>query len=170
LFRLDPWFLQRFLFRDLCHPRSQLSSTILVHRAFFSDSYPVEEVRKFESLMPEYEGIVWPLGMMFRFVDVRKVLESIVGWKDDKNWRILVIAGEKDRLNSVSLMERMAAMYRAALETCWSGKGDARRDVRRRDGQDGVGFSVIKGSEHHVQNDLHWEECAEQALAFVNQL
>jgi hypothetical protein len=23
---------------------------------------------------------------------------------------------------------------------------------------------------NHVQNDLHWEECAEQVLAFVNQL
>jgi pimeloyl-ACP methyl ester carboxylesterase len=120
--------------------------------------------------MPEYESTIWPLGMMFKFVDVRKVLESIVGWKDDKSWRVLVIAGEKDRLMGVSLMERMAAMYRAALQTCWWGVGDTTRDVRRGDGQEGVGFSVIKGSGHHVQNDLHWEECAEQVLAFVNRL
>jgi hypothetical protein len=70
----------------------------------------------------------------------------------------------------VSLMERMGAMYRTALEACWSGMANTKRDVRRGDEQGGVGFSVVKGSGHHVQNDLHWEECAEQVLAFVNQL
>ena len=44
-----------------------------------SGSHPVEEVQEFEALMPEYEGIIWSFGMMFRFVDVRNILDGIIG-------------------------------------------------------------------------------------------
>lgn len=91
-FKLDPWFAPRFWFRDLGHLRSPLSSTSLVHGAFFSPEYLVAEVKKFENLMPEYESLVWPMGMMFAFVNVRNVLKSIVGWKDEGQRRVLVIA------------------------------------------------------------------------------
>jgi hypothetical protein len=44
----------------------------------------VTEVKKFEVLMPEYESVVWPLAMIFSFVNVSNVLKSIVGWKNEK--------------------------------------------------------------------------------------
>jgi len=61
-FKLDPWSLPRVL-KDFYHPRSPLSSTQLVHNAFFSKPFPTDEVRKFESDMPEYEwwGDLWML-------------------------------------------------------------------------------------------------------------
>lgn len=111
-FKLDPWFFPRFYFLDLWHPRSPLSSMSLVHKAFFSPEFPVAEVKKFEMLMPEYESLVCPLGMMFSFVNVGNVLRYVVGWKDGRQERILVIAGEKDTLMGVHLMQRMAADYR----------------------------------------------------------
>jgi hypothetical protein len=72
----------------------------------------VAEVKKFRNLIPEYESLVWPMGMMFAFVNVRNVLKSIVGWKDEGQRRVLVIAGEKDTLMGIELMRQMAADYR----------------------------------------------------------
>jgi hypothetical protein len=36
--------------------------------------------------------------MMFSSVDVKKVLRGIVGWKGERQERVLVIAGQKDIL------------------------------------------------------------------------
>jgi pimeloyl-ACP methyl ester carboxylesterase len=158
-FRLDPWFLVRYYIRDFFHPRSPLSSTSLVHKAFFSDSFPRESVKEFETQMPEYESMLWPFGMMFTFVNVANVIRSIVGWKGGREQggkRMLIMAGEKDTLMGVSLMRQMAAMYRIAAEKMGF--------------SDGVGFEVVSGSGHHIQNDLHWEEGARVILEFVDQV
>ncbi|KAH7395560.1 Alpha/Beta hydrolase protein [Cadophora sp. MPI-SDFR-AT-0126] len=191
-FKMDPWFVPRYYIRDIWHPRSPLSSTTLVHQAFFSPSYPVSEVRKFESLMPEYESMLWPLQMMTRFVDVGRVVRSVVGWgraefgKENgdgegriEEKRMLIIAGEKDMLMGVELMRRMAAEYREAVRKGW---GSLVSETDRAGGntsavvsggpgeEDGVGFEVVLGSGHHVQNDLYWEDCAGKILEFVEQL
>jgi pimeloyl-ACP methyl ester carboxylesterase len=127
--------------------------------------------------MPEYESLVWPLGMMFNFVDVQKVLNNIVGWKDASQERVLIIAGEKDTLMSVDLMRRMAADYSQHFVAF--AKRPQKIQVENIDSdemklmcgdQKGVGFEVINGSGHHIQNDLHWEECARKILAFLQQL
>ncbi|PVH76454.1 alpha/beta-hydrolase [Cadophora sp. DSE1049] len=173
-FKMDPWFVPRYYIRDIWHPRSPLSSTTLVHQAFFSPSYPVSEVRKFETLMPEYESMLWPLQMMTRFVDAGKVVRSVVGWgrggKGGK--RMLVIAGEKDMLMDVELMRRMAAEYREAVRRGWAELVGERKTVASSGPgeEDGVGFEVVTGSGHHLQNDLHWEDCAGRILEFVDQL
>jgi pimeloyl-ACP methyl ester carboxylesterase len=174
-FKLDPWFVPRLYFRDMWHPRSPLSSTSLVHRAFFSPEYPVGEVKKFEVLMPEYESLVWPLGMMFSFVNVGNVLKSVVGWRDERQARVLIIAGEKDTLMGVGLMRKMAADYRQQFisfaKSLWGARFMETSETKPESGdQQGVGFEVIQGSGHHIQNDLHWEECAQKILAFVDQL
>ena len=176
-FKLDPWFAPRFYFRDLWHPRSPLSSTSLVHRAFFSPEYPVAEVKKFENLMPEYESLVWPLGMMFKFINVGNVLKSIVGWKNKTQERIFVIAGEKDTLMGVDLMRTMAADYRQQFisfaKNIWGSQSqeNSLTDLKEPgDDQQGVGFEVIRGSGHHIQNDLHWGEAARKILVFLDQL
>lgn len=170
-FKLDPWFAPRFYLRDLWHPRSPLSSTTLVHRAFFSSECQTAEVKKFERLMPEYESLIWPLQMMFKFVDVGRVLRNVMGWRGLRKERVPIIAGEKDTLMGVPLMRRMAADYRiqapALLKSLSGGHTHATETDESRDG---VGFEVIRGSGHHIQNDLQWEECAEKILVFVAQL
>ena len=125
--------------------------------------------------MPEYESLVWPLGMMFSFVNVGKVLRNIVGWKGEKAQRVLVIAGEKDTLMGVHLMRRMAADYRQQFvifaKNLWSGQSSSSlNDDSGLDAQHGIGFGIIRGSGHHIQNDLHWQDCAEKILAFLEQL
>src|SRR3954467_7783339 len=85
---VDPWFLLR-LFHDFLHPRSMLSSTTLVHNAFFCPAYPRSEVAKFERYMAEYESYLWPFQMLFRFVNLRSVLSSLVSFGGG---RVMVIA------------------------------------------------------------------------------
>jgi len=173
-FRLDPWFLPRFLFKHFMHPRSPLSSTALVHRAFFSPEYATDDVRKFQRLMPEYESLIWPSGMMFRFVNVRNVLSNIVGWEDYRHERVLIVAGEKDTLMGVELMRRMAAEYRQASLDILRTSSDSKKEevdvAGNNKGDGGVGFAVIPGSGHHIQNDLSWEESADKIISFLDQL
>jgi pimeloyl-ACP methyl ester carboxylesterase len=162
-FRLDPWFAPRYYIRDFWHPRSPLSSTTLVHRAFFSPEFPRSNVKEFEELMPEYESILWPLQMMFSFVNVQNVLKSIFGWEREGS-RLLVIAGDNDTLMGVPLMRKMAAAYRSALSKIFSRKSAMESELS------GVQFTVIEGSGHHIQNDLEWETCADEVLGFLEQL
>lgn len=79
---LDPWFSPRICLRDLWHSRSPFSSTSLVHGAFLSPKFPASEIRKFESFMPEFESMLWPLRMISTFLNVANVLRNILGWKD----------------------------------------------------------------------------------------
>ncbi|CZS95248.1 uncharacterized protein RAG0_04984 [Rhynchosporium agropyri] len=167
-FKMDPWFIPRYYVRDLWHSRSPLSSTTLVHQAFFCPSYPVSEVKKFETLLPEYESMLWPLQMMFRFVDLGKVLGNIIGWSKGGK-RVLVVAGERDPLMVPELMRRMTADYKVAVNKEWGtliGGGERPPNGA----EDVVGFEVVVGSGHHLQNDLYWEDCAERILNFVKQL
>lgn len=132
--------------------------------------------------MPEYESLLWPIGMMLAFVNVKKVLSNILGWSQGQQ-RLLVVAGEKDTLMGVFLMRRMATKYRRSFITSvrrllLSEEKEFNSDnidgVEAREGVessvDGTRFVVIKGSGHHLQNDLQWEECAVEMLDFVNQL
>lgn len=77
---------------------------------------------------------------MGRFVDCKTVLQACQG-------KVLVVAGEKDKLMTESLMKRMADEYEAAASKGSRGKGN-------------VAFGVVKGSGHHMQNDLMWEDAA----------
>jgi hypothetical protein len=135
----------------------------------------VEEVKKFENLMPEYESLVWPLGMMFSFVNVENVLRNILGWSHETKERILVIAGENDALMGVELMRNMAADYRQQfikfMRSLWGGQFEGSVDMKAgSDDQQGVRFDVIRDSGHHVQNDLHWKDCARTILGFLDRL
>lgn len=63
------------------------------------------EVKKFESFMPEYESMLVPLGMIFSFVEMKKVLRNVLGWESDSA-RVLIIAGGNDTLVGVTLMQK----------------------------------------------------------------
>jgi pimeloyl-ACP methyl ester carboxylesterase len=181
-FKLDPWFALRMWFRDFWHVRSPLSSTTLVHRAFFSPEFPRERVREMERWMPEYESLTWPIGMMLPFVNVRNVLMNILGWGQGRQ-RLLVVSGEKDTLMGVTLMRRMAVQYRRSFvknarrllssegkETEIEEPSEPEDHEGVESSVDGVRFVVIKGSGHHLQNDLPWEDCASQVLNFLEHL
>lgn len=59
--------------------------------------------------------MAWPIGMMFSFINVTEVLKNIIGWRSESRDRVLVIAGENDKLMGVALMQRMAVDYRQAF-------------------------------------------------------
>lgn len=164
--------------RDFGHPRSPLSSTTLVHRAFFCPSFPTASVKEFETHMPAYESLLWPLGIMLPFVNTRNVLKNIVGWGAASKERVFVLAGSKDTLMGVKLMRRMAQHYRNSFaklvkrEFLQADLAEAEADTQEADefSSSGVRFSVVEGAGHHMQNDLQWEDTAQQLLTFVEQL
>ncbi|KAG6908497.1 hypothetical protein DXG01_004431 [Tephrocybe rancida] len=168
---LDPFFALRTFFRHLGHPRSPLSSTVLVHKAFFSPEYPAKDVQAFERNMAEYESLVWPFGMMFPFVKVQNVLKNVVGWGPMLGARVLVVAGAKDALMGVSLMRRMAGQYRKSFEVLARRRqlGVELSEEQRESAIGAVDFAIVN-SGHHIQNDINWEDGAYKILAFVEQL
>jgi len=143
--KLDPWFLLRMLWHR-GHPRSPLSSTRLLHGAFFSKDMPEAEVKRVENTMSEWESMSWPSGMTARFVDPQRVLRTLAGSKRG----ILVVAAEDDKLMGVELMRRLAAWYRQA------------------GGEVDVEFVVATGVAHHLMLDVNWEEGAEKLAEWLD--
>lgn len=150
--------------------------------------------------------------MGWRFVDPEKVLLGISGWGEEtsedggklegkrEKERMLVIAGEEDRIMTQDIMQRLANWYRAAYERLVMGKKIDGLDVVRRnvmgedvmmmddttvvagheegDGKDmgdhssnmGVMYAVVPGAGHHCQNDAGWEVGARKVLEFYRGL
>ncbi|CAG8951523.1 hypothetical protein HYFRA_00007439 [Hymenoscyphus fraxineus] len=176
-FRIDPWFPLRYFFRDFLHPRSPLSSTTLVHRAFFSPEYPVDKVRTFSQGLAEYESMLWPTGMMFSFANPTHILKNILGSNKNQNQRkLLIIAGEKDALVTLPIMQRLAGLYQKAARKLVGVSSPQEKEKEKgkegevMNGEDIVGLEVVKKSGHHIQNDLYWEDGAKKILEFVEQL
>jgi len=141
---------------------------------FFSKEYPTNLVAVFEQFMAEYEALLWPMACMFRYVTTRTILSSLVGWDGG---RVLLIAGEKDVLVTPTLVARAAEDYRTerrklVVERTLKEVNSEEQGVdtksagipRSRDGDvgsiDGIDYSIISKSGHHVQNDMQWEEAA----------
>ncbi|KAF3272955.1 hypothetical protein TWF970_009850 [Orbilia oligospora] len=164
----DPWFVPRMYFRDLFHPRSPLSKTSLVHRAFFCDEFPREEVKEFEKKMSPYLSYWWPIQIMGRFVKTENVLSNLTGWGGG---RVFILAAERDRLMSLELMGRMADEYRKQrasmvrskvftndgrdIDQNWISGESERTIFGGLEGvRDGIAYRVVEGAGHHLQNDL----------------
>ena len=100
--------------------------------------------------------------------------------------RVCIIAGSQDALMGVKLPGQTAEQYRKerikllAEKKCepvddeidWgagekriASGGGAVEGMRA-----GVGFRVVKGSGHHLQNDLYWEDCAGQILEYLEHI
>lgn len=144
---MDKWFIPRMYLRDFLHPRSPLSSSSLVKTAFFCDSFPLSYAKTFETLMSEYESLIWPLQIMFRgYIDTHRVLLNC-------NQQLFVLAGENDRLMRLDLMERTAAEYTMTL-------GELERDMGITPGKGNgrVDFDEVEGSGHHLMNDKQWRD------------
>lgn len=129
--------------------------------------------------MSEFESLTWPLEMMFPFVNVRNVMNNILGWGSAMKGRLLVLAGGEDKLMSPKLMRRMAEQYCQGFEMLSRSKPlgprvDSLPLDKIADGEEifsgPVRFGIVKGAGHHFQNDLQWEDGASQVLTFIEQL
>ena len=152
------------LFRHLGHPMSPLSSTRLVKQAFFCDQFPLEKVAQFERFMPRMESFAWPMGQNFRFGTFRNILQRITGW--GMGQRLLVLAGERDRLVTLNVTEQEAREGRESFVDLVAEK----KIEAKVDEYCGVRYHIVEGAGHHMQNDLQWEDGANKLLDFYNQL
>lgn len=150
----DPWFYPRY-FKDLCHPRSPLSSTNLVRRAFFSDDAPEEVVSDFEDKMPEFESMAWPMAMMTIFAHPEIVARRVAAMQGTGSVGrgMLLVAGEKDRLVPPSIVAQLARWYRQAAG--WEGV-EARFEEK-----------LVKRSGHHLMLDVFWQDAAGMVLEWL---
>ena len=177
---LDPWFSLRMLFHGW-HPNSPLSHPALTRRAFFSDAVSDSYVARFQMHINAYESFLWPLGMMAPFANAATIVRRVAGWGQGGGQRILVLAGGRDRLMTVDIMEKLAGFYRQPLRLLIRDKKLDAVDGPVEDGEnsskrgvdtngDGVRFCVVPSAGHHMQNDVEWEVGAEKLLAFYRQL
>ncbi|KAF8888539.1 Alpha/Beta hydrolase protein [Infundibulicybe gibba] len=146
----DPYMMLRML-KHLLHPRSALSSTSLVHAAFFAPDCPREKVRECELAMAESESMVWPLGMTWRFVQPENVVANITGVGLSAGRKMLVIAGELDRLVTVGIAQALARWYRNTS----------------RQNEEVIQEEVVYRVGHHMMLDSNWEEGARKLLAWL---
>ncbi|CAE6526597.1 unnamed protein product [Rhizoctonia solani] len=188
-FILDPWFPIRVLW-DLYHPRSPLSSTRLVHRAFFAPTCPIEKVRAFEAEMSPYESMSWPSGMMFPFISRKRLLTNLLA--HNAQAPLLTIGGAQDKLVSVPIMRRLAHLYAATVVGINAGGTTAKKkpgfkDVSGLQGefisgvtqtrgekkreQGKVWFAEIAapGAGHNLMRDDGWEKCARVVESFLDE-
>ena len=178
--KLDPWFMFRE-YLHLMHPRSPLSSTELVHRAFFSSQYPRANVVEWQRWMPEWESLRWPIGMMRSFVSFPSLLKSIVGL-GRRGAHVCIIAGSEDKLVGVQIPRRLSQIFRDAVRESTENKKTDQSVIGTNDGKEfhineasfdtsfGVRFVAIEGATHHFQNDVHHEVGARQLLSFLEGL
>lgn len=174
--KLDPWFIPRMLLH-LWHPNSPLSHPALTRRAFFSNEQTDAYVEAFQDKASPYESFIWALGMMKPFVDGEKILRQISGWGSGQ--RIMVLAGELDKIMRLPIMEDLAQSYRTRYSSMvqqgtldgvdaevvpLSGEGG------RDNNGHGVRYCVVPQAGHHLQNDVPWEIGAQKLLAFYEQL
>lgn len=168
-FKLDPFYPLRMCLLHFGHPRSPLSTTRLVKQAFFCDECPDERVREFETQeMAPYESVAWPLATFGMFADPDKIVRAAgLSNSSGSRPRVLVIAGGKDVLMKPVVMGKLVGILREAVKQVFGsvgGGGDPGEGIG-----DGVEFRVVKGSGHQLMNDIHWEECAERILGFLEQ-
>ncbi|CUA76514.1 hypothetical protein RSOLAG22IIIB_06319 [Rhizoctonia solani] len=184
-FLLDPLFLIRALW-DLYHPRTALSSTRLVHRAFFSPTYSIDKVQAFEAEMAPYESMSWPMGMMFPFVSPKRLLSNLIPY--NARAPLLTIGGEQDKLVSVPIMHRLAHLYAATSVGIHAGNtklgfknvsilqdgftsGVTKSNEEREKERGKVWFAKIEapGAGHNLMRDDGWEKSARVIEAFLDE-
>eukprot|EP01113_Clastostelium_recurvatum_P038498 TRINITY_DN5775_c0_g1_i1.p1 TRINITY_DN5775_c0_g1~~TRINITY_DN5775_c0_g1_i1.p1 ORF type:complete len:382 (+),score=81.41 TRINITY_DN5775_c0_g1_i1:131-1276(+) len=185
--KLDPCFFFRVMWH-LGNPRSPLSSTRLVHNAFYCPEFPDERVKDLEERhMPLYESMRWPSTMMLRFADPARILNNLsssspspspssLSTNDQQQHprQVLVVAGSHDKLMSLSLMSKLAYVFRRAVtqrsSSCTHQQQQASlEDPSAAEGvQHGVEYHVVQGSGHHIMGDLQWRDAAAKIASFLD--
>lgn len=121
---------------------------------------------------------------MVPFANAATIIRKLTGWDRPGGQRILVLAGGRDRLMTMDVMEKLADFYRQPLRLLSRNKkldaadGSSNQveaeesSVRRGKDTDGHGvrLCVVTSAGHHMQNDAEWEVGAEKLLTFYHQL
>ncbi|KAJ0115135.1 hypothetical protein J7T55_001544 [Diaporthe amygdali] len=121
---------------------------------------------------------------MMPFTNVATVVRKITGWGRVSGQRILVVAGGRDRLITMDVMEKLTDYYRKAFRLlmrdkrldavdCTVGQLEEEESSGKRGVDttgDGVRLCVVPSAGHHMQNDAEWEVGAGKLLTFHNQL
>jgi hypothetical protein len=161
------------------HPNSPLSHPFLTRRAFFSEDLPEKDLIEFQNHSSRYESFLWPLSMMYPFINARRLLANIRSW-DRGNDRILIMAGTGDKLMTQNVQTKAAETYRTAFTEMVAKKkidaegngaivklvGEGDKDNSGR----GVRLAWVPGAGHHLQNDVQWKVGAVKLLAWLQQL
>ncbi|KAF2736184.1 alpha/beta-hydrolase [Polyplosphaeria fusca] len=170
----------------LFHPRYILATTQQVRDAFFTKRTPLALVKRLEGLLSPYESMLWPMQMLPRVVTGPDVLASIVGWRPRASSagkaggvapRLMVLAAEHDVLCTPAISLDAAQRYRGAFRALVAKKeldGISAKNLRTEAEEggkwDGVGFKVVPGVAHHMQNEEDWERGAQEILRWVEDL
>jgi pimeloyl-ACP methyl ester carboxylesterase len=174
-FMTDPFFLIRMNIHA-GHPRSPLSSTKLVRGAFFSGDMPELEIKEFEKSMANYESFIWPSQMMFgRYVDADEVFARMTR----KN--VFVMAADGDNLMGVQGQRKMAREYANVLraedmEEKFVNVHDVRIEaegtidgaVKKGGNHGSLQLNLVRGSGHHVMNDVKKDAAVEVFRKWVD--
>ena len=182
--RHDPWFLLRSLFH-LQHPTSPLSSTKLVHGAFFCSQFPMSGAQEFARWMPAYESMGWAMGMGWgiwawlrgrdHWLEPRDILRNISSTQSEQpKDSICIMIGSEDMMLDASIWDRQAAELRAGARQLRADLPENSESTPAEDvdgaqihGDAGVRLAVIDGAGHHLQNDLQRDVGAEALLRFI---
>ncbi|KAH6648802.1 Alpha/Beta hydrolase protein [Truncatella angustata] len=173
----DPWFTIRLIFHGW-HPNSPLSHPSLTRQAFFSDELPVTELVEFQRHCNRYESFLWPLGMLYPFIDAKRVLINIINWRNGGD-RIFIMAGAADKLMTGEVQRKAAQTYREAFTNMVNEKkiDVTVKEIKKLEGEGemddsghGVTLAFVPGAGHHVQNDVQWRVGAKKMLTFLQQL
>lgn len=98
--------------------------------------------------MCRFESYQWAFSMLFGFAKAENVLNSLAG----SGTRILVMAGEEDRLMTPEVTRETVAWYRTASDDST------------------VRMELVPGAAHHLQNDMQWEDSAARLLDWYRSL
>ncbi|KAI0113650.1 Alpha/Beta hydrolase protein [Nemania sp. FL0031] len=151
---LDPWFMIRMIFHGW-HSNSPLSHPSLVKQAFFGRDYPGDKLLEFQRHLNRYESFLWPLGMMFRFVDPKRMMRNIIGWEK---------SAETYRIAFSELVRESKLEAKDETIHALPGEGDLDNAGH------GVDLAWVPGAGHHLQNDMPWEIGAAKLWAFLRRL
>lgn len=121
---------------------------------------------------------------MVPFANAATIIRKVTGWGQGNGQRILVLAGGRDMLMTMDIMEKLAGFYRQPLRSLMRDKKldavdgpvgqseDAEKSSKRGvdTDADGVWLCVVPSAGHHMQNDVEWAVGAQKLLWFYRQL
>jgi len=142
-----------------------LSHPALVRRAFFSPRVSEPFVENFLAHSAPYEAYLWPMSMLRPFARAADILRQIVSpakghQQQGNNKKLLVLAGEVDAIVRTTVCRKLATTYEVASV----------QELGHDTAHTGVQYIVVAGLGHHLQNDLGWEDGAQQLLEWYQQL
>ncbi|KAL9034319.1 MAG: hypothetical protein Q9180_005474 [Flavoplaca navasiana] len=125
--------------------------------------------------------MLWPLGMMRPFISFQRILQNVAG-AGKRGTHVCIMAGGDDKLVDVNMSEKLATIFRNALEGLKETKKvDVYEDAAGDAGESIINMSctstshavrlvILEKAPHHFQNDVHWDVGAKQLLAFTDEL